>query len=166
MKTNTLVPTNIKTPPSKSELSKLEEQLKALRLKRRTLKKQAYAMSQTMTWQQMIDAPEWLDCQASVYQLTDSIHELSTRLNKLRSHGGEIYTDRVELGCQVTLGDDNGRTVNYQLVDSFEADPAKGLISDESPLGQKILGRRLYDIVSLDNLKHHLSRTYRIMSIA
>jgi transcription elongation factor GreA len=38
----------------------------------------------------------------------------------------------------------------FQLVGRAEADPAQGKISNESPLGQKLLGRRVGDTVSVE----------------
>ena len=54
---------------------------------------------------------------------------------------------KVMLGSVVELIDAKGRKFRYMLVDSFEADPSSGRISIKSPLGQKLLGRQLQDIV-------------------
>ena len=49
--------------------------------------------------------------------------------------------DVVQLGSHVTVLDDVGEA-DYRLVDSLEADPAAGLISVRSPVGQALLGAR------------------------
>jgi transcription elongation factor GreA len=51
--------------------------------------------------------------------------------------------DRVCLGSRVTVQDDTGGSDEYQIVGSVEADPRQGRISDESPVGQALLGRRV-----------------------
>jgi transcription elongation factor GreA len=50
----------------------------------------------------------------------------------------------VALGAAVTL-DMGGKTVNYTLVGPTEADPFSGKISNESPIGKAIFGRKVGD---------------------
>lgn len=47
---------------------------------------------------------------------------------------------RVELGSHVKLKSD-GKTKEFQVVGTVEADPLDGKISDESPIGQALLGK-------------------------
>jgi transcription elongation factor GreA len=47
----------------------------------------------------------------------------------------------IALGSTVTLQSDKG-TVTYTLVSSVEADPAEKKISDESPIGQALVGKK------------------------
>ena len=67
------------------------------------------------------------------------------------------HPSRVRLGSQVLLETPEGKERReYTIVDSVEADPFNGKISDESPLGQQLLGKRLYDTITLNNLsKQH-----------
>ncbi len=52
-------------------------------------------------------------------------------------------SDRVSLGSKVELQDmENGDTHVYQIVGSAEADPARDRISNESPVGQAIMGAK------------------------
>jgi transcription elongation factor GreA len=51
-------------------------------------------------------------------------------------------TDAVSLGSLVHLAASDGRTYHYTLVGSYEADPAAGRISNESPVGKALLGRK------------------------
>lgn len=51
--------------------------------------------------------------------------------------------DRVNLGCKVELRDvETGDVHAYQIVGSAEADPANDKISNESPVGQAIMGHK------------------------
>lgn len=56
-------------------------------------------------------------------------------------------TLQVALGSVVDLIDTSGRLVRYTLVDSIEANPSDGRISIKSPLGQKLIGRKIQDMV-------------------
>ncbi|HEY6911406.1 MAG TPA: GreA/GreB family elongation factor [Myxococcales bacterium] len=57
---------------------------------------------------------------------------------------------KVRLGARVTLEDDEGREVKYELVPSDEADPARGRVSVESPLGRALLGKEEGDEVVVE----------------
>jgi len=62
-----------------------------------------------------------------------------------------LDTDVIVIGGRVTLFDEEfDETVQYTIVGSAEADPVKGRISNESPLGMALLGRRKDDVVEVD----------------
>src|SRR3954466_6865732 len=50
--------------------------------------------------------------------------------------------DKVVFGATVTLTDEDGKTVKYQLVGQTEADARFGRISYNSPLGRALIGRQ------------------------
>lgn len=58
---------------------------------------------------------------------------------------------RVAIGSVVELIDSNGRMLQYQLVDSIEANPSDGRISANSPLGQTLLGRTIKETIQWGN---------------
>ena len=58
-----------------------------------------------------------------------------------QSATGLSSTGVVRLGSKISLNK-NGSAVNYTMVGSNEADPAGGLISNESPLGHELLGKK------------------------
>ena len=56
--------------------------------------------------------------------------------------------DLVEIGSKVTIEAD-GHKENYVIVGSAEASPAEGKISNESPVGQAIMGRKKGETVGV-----------------
>jgi transcription elongation factor GreA len=60
------------------------------------------------------------------------------------SHDGEV-----QVGSHVRLRGEGGREITYTIVTSLEADPFQNKISDESPIGRSLLGRKLKDFVLL-----------------
>ncbi len=59
--------------------------------------------------------------------------------------------DVVELGARVTVqeeGYDDEET--YHIVGATEADPLRGMISNESPMGKALLGKRVGDVVEVE----------------
>jgi transcription elongation factor GreA len=59
------------------------------------------------------------------------------------------HQDMVTLGCKVTVQEDGYEPETFHIVGSPEADPSKGRISNESPLGQALMGRRTQDTVNV-----------------
>lgn len=55
----------------------------------------------------------------------------------------------VDVGATIAVKRENGKEMKYTIVGSNEASPAKGLISNESPIGQSFLGRKKGDIVEV-----------------
>ena len=49
---------------------------------------------------------------------------------------------KVQLGSTVLLKSKNGKAKEFQVVGTVEADPLEGKISDESPIGQALLGKK------------------------
>jgi len=56
-------------------------------------------------------------------------------------------SDQVVLGSWVTIQGEDKEPETFRIVGSAEADPVKGLISNESPLGKALLGHRVGDEV-------------------
>ncbi len=52
-----------------------------------------------------------------------------------------MVCDLVNVGCTVHL-EASDRELKYKIVGSTEADPAKGYISNESPIGQALIGKK------------------------
>jgi transcription elongation factor GreA len=63
-------------------------------------------------------------------------------------NGEEVVGDRVGIGSQVVLSDlENGEEMNFTLVGSVESDPFAQKLSEESPVGQAIKGKRAGQVV-------------------
>ncbi len=72
-----------------------------------------------------------------------------------KAGGGET----VKVGSNVDLKKNGTETVSYTLVGSNEADPTKGLISNASPLGKALLGKRVGDLVAISAPKGEMKYT-------
>ncbi|MEO8862842.1 MAG: transcription elongation factor GreA [Candidatus Saccharimonadales bacterium] len=55
----------------------------------------------------------------------------------------------VRLGSTVELTGENNKSKHFQVVGTVEADPLEGKISDESPIGQALLGKKLGESVEI-----------------
>jgi transcription elongation factor GreA len=59
-------------------------------------------------------------------------------------------SDTVTLGSRVTVVEDGFEPETYFIVGSAEADPSSGRISNKSPLGKALIGRRVGDRVAFE----------------
>ena len=68
------------------------------------------------------------------------------------------------LGATITLEEIPGKVINeYTLLGTMEANPAEGKISDESPVGRTLLGKKLGEEVVISS---PIKIVYRIKKIA
>jgi len=92
------------------------------------------------------------------------IAQLERRLAAARVAEPDAGNGVVDLGERVLLRDlDTGAVHEYELVGSFEADPAAGRISAESPLGRALFGLGAGDLAVVDAPKGR--RRLRILGI-
>lgn len=62
---------------------------------------------------------------------------------------------KVQLGSTVTLKD--GETKTFQVVGTVEADPMNGKISDESPIGKALMGKKVGDEVEINGHRYKVA---------
>ena len=78
-------------------------------------------------------------------------------INKPKTNGS------VKLGSGVELKSSAGKKTQFLIVGTVEADPLNGKISDESPIGKTLLGRKVGDNVEIVTPAD--TTTYKIISI-
>lgn len=69
---------------------------------------------------------------------------------------------KVRLGSKVTLEGQKGKK-EFQVVGTVEADPLEGKVSDESPIGQALLGKKVGEEVEIKTPADTM--TYKVVSI-
>lgn len=82
------------------------------------------------------------------------IEDILQNAEIIQSPSGEC----VALGSVVTLTSGD-KTVSYTVVGPVEADPLEGKISDESPIGQALMGKAVGDEVTISTPKGQLTYT-------
>lgn len=71
---------------------------------------------------------------------------------------------KVQLGSTVKLKGAGGKTKEFQVVGTVEANPLSGKISDESPIGQAMIGKKVGDAVEIKTPND--THTYKIVDIS
>ena len=74
--------------------------------------------------------------------------------------GGRKKT--IDLGSKVELKT-NGKSVSYVIVGPVEADPLSGKISNESPIGMALYGKKVGDSATINTPKGNI--TYKIAQV-
>lgn len=78
---------------------------------------------------------------------------IMTLEDKLRSatviDAKELSADVVRVGSQVEVTDDKGKKLSYTIVGSTEANPSENKLSNESPVGKALVGRKKGDSVKV-----------------
>jgi transcription elongation factor GreA len=63
----------------------------------------------------------------------------------------EVNLDTINIGCQVRILDcEFDEELTYKIVGSTEANSLKGKISNESPVGKALLGKKVGEMVSVE----------------
>ncbi len=81
-------------------------------------------------------------------------------------HTDEEGSDIVRIGMEVKVESDTGATRTFKIVETFEADPKAGRISDQSPVGKALMGHHEGDEVSVSTpggVTNYIIRSIRSM---
>ena len=82
--------------------------------------------------------------EARIAQLEDKLRAASV------IDASELTSDVVRVGSVVSVSDeDKGRSLDYTIVGSTEADPRQNRLSNESPVGKALVGRKKGDEVTV-----------------
>ena len=94
---------------------------------------------------------EYDDAKNEQAMLEHRIATLEERLVAARViEKGEVSSDVVSIGSRVRLKDiDANETIEYHVVGSAEANPAERKLSNESPVGKAIMGRKKGETVEV-----------------
>ena len=131
-------------------LKEREKELEYLKTEKR--KDIADKIKVALSFGDLSENSEYDEAKNEQAQVESRILELETMLkNVVVIDESEISTDVVKIGVKVKLLDlDANEEEEYQIVGSTEANPLKGSISDESPVGGTMLGKRVGDLVDVE----------------
>lgn len=142
-------------------LKKLEEELNYLRTVRRA--QVAERLHNAQEDGELIENAEYEDAKNEQAFLEGKILSLEAMLSSaviIEKDGPEGI---VNLGSKVTIKEPGSKPESYMLVGAAEANPKDGRISNESPLGKALLGRKVGDDIKVNAPSGTLS--FRIVSV-
>ncbi len=134
---------------TKTGLKKIEDELEDLKAVKR--KEVAEKIKQALAFGDISENSEYDEAKNEQAQLEERIAKLETILRKARVvDESEISKDRVSVGATVKVMDlEFDEEVEYTIVGSAEADPYELKISNESPVGKALIGKKVEEIVEV-----------------
>lgn len=130
-------------------LKKIEEELEQLKTVRR--KEVAERIKEAIAFGDISENSEYDEAKNEQAKLEERIAKLETTLRKAKIiDEDEISVDTVSIGSTVKVKDKEfDEIVEYTIVGSAEADPYELKISNESPVGKSLLGKKVGDVVDV-----------------
>lgn len=105
---------------------------------------------------------------AGFHAAKDELSRIDSRIRELKliTRFAQVISSSndstVSLGSTVVIDDGSGPR-EFKIVGKLEADPAGGRVSDESPLGSILIGKKVGEIVEFNTPEG--KRTYKILEI-
>ena len=143
----------IKIKLSKKKITDLEKELKAL--KKDMLRQ--HSVEKARILESFRDAAAY---DVSVQVQESRINELENILDKAEILPEKVDSEDITLGSYFNIRDDSEKVHKYRLVHPIESDPGNGLISSESPLGQKVMKRKKGDTIKLNTKKNLIIKVF------
>ncbi|KAB3533277.1 transcription elongation factor GreA [Alkaliphilus pronyensis] len=130
-------------------LKKIEDELEHLKAVRR--REVAERIKQAIAFGDISENSEYDEAKNEQAQVEERIAKLETMLKKARViDEDDISIDVVSIGSIVQVKDiEFDEEVEYMIVGSAEADPYELKISNESPVGRALLGKKVGDVVEV-----------------
>lgn len=131
-------------------LKKYEQELEFLKTEKR--KEIAEKIKTALFFGDLSENSEYDEAKNEQAAVEARIHELEQMLKNVKIiDDDDINTETVVIGSKVRVLDlEYNEEFSYRVVGSAEADPKRGLISDESPVGKALLGHAVGDQVIVE----------------
>lgn len=144
-------------------LRKLEEELEHLKTVKR--KEIAERIKQSKEFGDISENAEYEDAKNEQAFIEGRILQLDQMLRNAKVIDNNGPADTITVGATVRVRDlQSGEEISYTIVGSPEADPDQDKISNESPVGQALLGKRNGDTVDIQVPAGKMK--YRVLKIS
>ena len=136
-------------PITKEGLAKFEDELRYLEsTRRREVAEKIHQAKELSSTQNNAEYEDAKNEQAMVEGRIAQLQSLITNATIIDVAGAH-RSKQVILGSQVKVKTDEGKAQEYTIVGPAEADPRAGKISNESPVGRALMGKKLNDEVQV-----------------
>ena len=150
-----------KTLLTQEGFQKLQQQLQELRIKRDRLITQIEEVAQPDESGQDNLATQLKD---ELEVMNDKIDSIEDAIETSKIINGDGIEGVVQVGCKVRIKVSGALEKEFNIVSHIEADPTNNKISDQSPLGQALIGKKLNEEVEVEAPVGKI--TYKIVAIA
>ena len=131
-------------------LKKLEDELQELKIVKR--KEIADKIKVALSFGDLSENSEYDEAKNEQAFVEARIMQIENMLKNVKIlEESDVSTEKVSMGCIVKLLDlEFNEELSYQIVSSAESNPDQGRISDESPIGQSLLNKKIGEIIDVD----------------
>ncbi len=134
---------------TEERLNQLKEELLYLQTVRE--KEVAELIKEARSFGDLSENSEYDEAKTEQGKLYSKIAELQNIIENAEIIDLSAVGDTITLGSKVTVAElGQEGTETYEIVGSQEADPLRGRISEDSPFGKALLGRRQGDEIEVD----------------
>lgn len=131
---------------TQKRLEELKQELKELKTKRRL--EVAEHLRQAKELGDLSENSEYLEAREEQTRLERQIAEIEDIIRNAVTIKEGVSKERVEVGSTVEVLRDK-KQLKFIIVGSEEAKPEEGYISNESPLGRELLGKKVGDLAEI-----------------
>lgn len=136
-------------PMTKEGLERLEKELEHLRtVRRQEVADRIHQSKELASAQNNAEYEEAKNEQAFVEGRIMTLERLIQNAALIDEEAAH-HSGRVALGSKVKAKTEDGKKMEYTIVGPAEARPTDGLISNESPVGRALLGKRVGDEIQV-----------------
>jgi transcription elongation factor GreA len=130
-------------------LQRLKDELQELQTTRR--REVAERIREAREFGDISENAEYDDAKNEQMMLEQRIAQLEERLRSAQVvDPKDISTDAVQVGSVVSVKDEKtGKSQKFTIVGSAEANPKESKLSNESPVGRALMGRKRNEVVSV-----------------
>jgi transcription elongation factor GreA len=136
-------------PITKAGLKKIEKELVYMEtVRRREVAEKIHQAKELSSTQNNAEYEDAKNEQAMVEGRIAQLQNLITNASII-DEAGAHKSKLVTLGSQVKVKSGDGKSHEYTIVGPAEAEPREGKISNESPVGRALMGKKLHDEVQV-----------------
>ena len=133
---------------SEEYLEKLEDELEYLKTKRRP--EIAEKIKIARSFGDLSENADYDEAKNEQGEIESRIAKVEDMIRNAKTIEVDLNSDEVGVGNTVTVYDEEfDETLDYKIVGTAESDPIKGFISNESPVGAALLGKKVEDRVEV-----------------
>jgi len=149
---------------TKEGLNQLQAELDYLKSEKRL--EVAQKIKEALSFGDLSENSEYDAAKNEQAQVEEKIVKLENMLKNVKVISeDEAGSDEVSIGCKVTVYDiEFDEELEYSIVGSTEANPVLFKISNESPVGKGLLGKKVGDTVEIEAPQGSLS--FKILKIS
>ena len=130
---------------TKEGLNKLKEELEYLKTTERL--NVTKMIGEAKSFGDLSENSEYDAAKTREAEVETRIYELENLIkNAVIINSKDLDTSKVTIGCKVFVHDELfDEDMSYKIIGATESDPLNGLISNESPVGRALLGKKIGD---------------------